>query len=172
MRREQKIVMAGAIPGIATMLLALWGLPRLLPQPAASDVAARLAYVLRWDVLAAIPLFAAIGAVGNARFLGPAIDPTKGAEDKAMIVNGRVVDNSLQQYALFLVATLALAVELPPERLNLLAAAAIVFAAMRLAFWIGYRIDPLYRAFGFAATIWLNLILLAAALWLGFFWLL
>jgi len=83
--------------------------------------------------------------------------------------NGRVVDNSLQQYALFLVATLALGVELPPERLTLLAAAAIVFAAMRLAFWIGYRIDPLYRAFGFAATMWLNLILLVTALWLGFF---
>ena len=34
---------------------------------------------------------------------------------------------------------------------------------MRFAFWIGYRIDPLYRAFGFAATMWLNLLLLGAA---------
>ena len=168
MGREQRIVLAGALPGIATMLLAIWALPRILPAPAAPDLAARLAYVLRWDVVAAIPLFAAIGAVGNGRFLGPAIDPTKGGEDRAMIVNGRVVDNSLQQFALFLIATLALAVELPAERLNLLAAAAIVFVAMRFAFWIGYRIDPLYRAFGFAATMWLNLVLLAAALWFGF----
>lgn len=168
MRREQRIVLAGAIPGVATMLLAMWGLPLLLPPPAATGLAGRLAYVLRWDALAAVPLLAAIASVSNARFLGPAIDPTRAAEDHATIVNGRVVDNHLQQFALFLVATLALAVELPPGRLNLLAAAAITFVAMRCAFWVGYRIDPLYRAFGFAATMWLNLGLIAAALWLGF----
>jgi hypothetical protein len=35
----------------------------------------------------------------------------------------------------------------------------------RMAFWIGYRIDPLYRAFGMGATGYLNVGLLAFAMW-------
>ena len=51
--------------------------------------------------------------------------------------------------------------------MQLVAAAAIVFVVARLVFWIGYRIDPLYRAPGFAATAYLNLGLLGGALWLA-----
>jgi hypothetical protein len=46
-------------------------------------------------------------------------------------------------------------------------AAAITFFVMRIAFWIGYRIDPLYRAFGFSSTAYLNAGLLVWALWLA-----
>jgi uncharacterized MAPEG superfamily protein len=133
-----------------------------------ASVGDRLGYALRWAAFAALPLFAMLAAVGNARFLSEAIDPTDGAEDKKMAVNGRVADNTLQQYVLFLVGALALAASLGPAHLQVIAAAAIVFVVARLAFWIGYRIDPLYRAFGFAATVYLNLGLLIAALWLGF----
>ena len=125
----------------------------------------RIGYALRWAAFAALPLVAMIAAVGNARATGAAIDPTLGLESKAMIVDGRVADNSFQQYLLFLAGSLALAASLPPERIQIVGAAAIVFVAARLAFWIGYRIDPLYRAFGFAATFYLNLgLLLARAL--------
>jgi len=109
-----------------------------------------------------------VAAVGNARFLSEAIDPTLGKESQAMVVNGRVADNTLQQYALFATGALALTANLPAERTNIVLAAAIVFVAARLLFWIGYRIDPLYRAPGFAATFYLNLGLLGGALWLGF----
>jgi hypothetical protein len=90
-------------------------------------------------------------------------------EDAATRINGRVVDNTLQQFVLFLVATTALSVNLPETQLRIIPAAAIVFVAARLAFWIGYRIHPLYRAFGMAATAYLNLGLLAFALWKGVF---
>ena len=82
-----------------------------------------------------------------------------------MIVNGRVADNTTQQYLLFLAGSLGLAVSLPPEHMQVIGAAAIVFVVARIAFWIGYRIHPLHRAFGFAATAYLNAGLLAAALW-------
>ena len=85
-----------------------------------------------------------------------------------MLINGRVADNTLQQLVIFVIATLALGASLPPARLAVIAAAAIVFTVARLVFWIGYRIHPLYRAPGFAATAYLNLGLLGAALWLGF----
>ena len=67
---------------------------------------------------------------------------------------------------LFLVGMLALSVSLPVHRLNLVAALAITFVVMRIAFWIGYRIKPVYRAFGFSSTAYMNLAMLIAALWL------
>ena len=77
----------------------------------------------------------------------------------------RVVDNTLQQFALFLAGSLALAASLSPERVTVIGAVAITFTVCRILFWIGYRIDPLYRAFGFSSTAYLNLALLLAALW-------
>ena len=168
MTRDQKIVATGAVSGIASMLLGLWLLTTLLPAPAGVEtVADRLAYAARWLAFAALPLFAMVAAVGNARFASAAIDPTRGAEDAKTIVNGRVADNTTQQLLLFAAGSLGLAASLPAEWMGVIRAAAIVFVAARIVFWIGYRIHPLYRAPGFAATAYLNLGLLGAALWLA-----
>ena len=170
MTRDQKVVAMGAASGVASMALAMWLLSTMvLPAPAGVETLAdRLGYALRWAAFAALPLVAMIAAVGNARATSAAIDPTLGLESRAMIVDGRVADNSFQQYVLFLAGALAPRREPAAERIQIVGAAAIVFVAARLAFWIGYRIDPLYRAFGFAATFYLNLGLLLGALWLGF----
>ena len=166
MTRDQRIVAMGAASGVASMALAMWLLPSALPAPAVvATVGDRVAYALRWCAFAALPLFAMIVAIGNARALGPAIDPTLGAESRAMLINGRVADNSLQQFVLFLAGSSALAAGLPAAGMRVIGAAALVFVAARLLFWIGYRIDPLCRAFGFAATMYLNLGLLAASFW-------
>ena len=162
MTHEQKIVATGALSGVVSMLLATWLLYAVLPAPVETD---QINYALRWLPFAALPLLAMVVAVGNARAMGPAIDPTLGAEDPAMRINIRVADNTLQQFALFAAASLGLAASLDPVRVRIVGAAAIVFVAARIAFWIGYRIHPLYRAPGFAATAYLNMGLLAAALW-------
>jgi amino acid permease len=107
-----------------------------------------------------------IVAVGNARALSEAIDPTLGKESPAMAIDGRVLDNTLQQFVLFLVGMLALSVGLPLHRLSIVGAVAITFVVMRLAFWVGYRVKPVYRAFGFASTFYMNLGMLVASLWL------
>ncbi len=155
MKPAQKIVAIGAASGVVTMLLALYLLSPVMPAPPAqAALAERLAFALRWDALAILPLFAMIVAVGNARFTSEAIDPTAGKDSKAMIVNGRVTDNSVQQYLLFLMATLAVAAS-EGARLGVVSAAAAIFIVARIAFWIGYRIDPLYRAFGMSSTAYL-----------------
>ena len=169
MTRDQKKVAAGAVTGVATMALAMWLLSTQLAPPAGVETLAdRLAYAARWLAFAALPLFAMVAAVGNARFLGEGIDPTLGAEDKAMVVNGRVADNTTQQFLLFSAGSLGLAASLPAGQMGVIRAAAIVFVAARIAFWIGYRIHPLYRAPGFSSTAYLNLGLLLAAVWLAF----
>src|SRR5258706_1658845 len=166
MTRDQKPVAVGAASGIATMIAAMAGLTALWPvDPTLTEVGRRLAYTAQAAAVAVLPLLAAIMAVGNRRFNTEAIDPTLHKEDRATVINGRVADNTLQQFALFLTATLALSVNLSATQMRLIPAATIVFVVMRVAFWIGYRIHPLYRAFGMAATSYLNVCLLVVALW-------
>ena len=168
MTREQRIVAVGAGSGVLTMLASLFLLSMWLPElMEGTDAGERLAYAARWNAFAALPLFITIAAVGNQRFKSEAIDPTRGAESRAMVINGRVVDNTLQQYVLFVAATLAVAASARAEQLGIVAAGALIFVAMRFAFWIGYRTGPLYRAFGMAGTSYLTVVLFSYSLWLA-----
>jgi len=167
MTQDQKKVAVGAASGILFMVVAVWVLQQLLPAPDAPSAGDRLAYAAKWNAITALPFFFMIAAVGNARFGSEAIDPTLHKENPRMIVDGRVADNTTQQFLLFLAGSFALAAALPAERLTIVGAAAITFLIVRLAFWWGYRIHPLYRAFGFASTAYLNLGMLVAALWLA-----
>jgi hypothetical protein len=166
MTRDQKIVAIGAASGVAAMIVAIAGVYQLWPSSLSLvDNSSRLAYALQANAFAVIPLLAGIIAVGNNRFLSEAIDPTLQKEDAATQINSRVLDNTLQQFILFLVATTALSINLTAAQMRIIPAATIVFVAARLAFWVGYRIHPLYRAFGMAATAYLNIGLLGFALW-------
>jgi len=169
MTRDQKIVGLGAASGVTAMIAAIAGVYQLWPaNPSLADVGSRLAYVLQANAFAVLPLLIGIMAVGNNRFLSEAIDPTLHKEDLVTQINGRVVENTLQQYLLFLIGTLALSVHLTAEQMRVIPAAALVFVVARIAFWVGYRIHPLYRAFGMAATGYLNVGILACALWRTF----
>lgn len=167
MTKDQKTVGIGAISGVVAMAALVWALSKIIAPALILDLPGdRLAFAVKWAVVAVLPLLATILSIGNARFNSEAIDPTAGKEDAAMIVNGRVAQNTLEQFALFITGLLALSVLLPPARLNLIPALTITFVAMRLAFWAGYRIAPVHRAFGFAATAYMNIAMLATALWL------
>ena len=167
MTKDQKTVAIGALSGIVGMIALVWGIATYFPEPNVVDNNGdRLAYALRWSVIAVLPLFFMIAAVGNARFLSEAIDPTLRKEDQKMVVNGRVADNTTQQFLLFLVGITALSVSLPIERISFIPAIAITFVISRIVFWIGYRIHPLYRAPGFSSTAYMNLFMFLAVIWL------
>ena len=61
---------------------------------------------------------------------------------------------------------LALSVLLPVDGLEIIPALSITFVLMRILFWIGYRINPLYRAPGFSSTAYLNLGMMIAVVWM------
>ncbi len=158
MKPEQKIVAIGAASGILTMAVLVWLLTRWLPAPAGIDsMADRLAYALRINLVAIVPFFIMLIAIGNSRFLSDAIDPTRQAETPAQQIDGRVADNTLQQNFVFAVASLALSSVIATPYLQVLWACAIVFMIARLVFWFGYRRHPLLRAPGMSATAYLNL---------------
>jgi len=166
MKPEQKIVAAGAASGIALMVLSVWVLTSLLPQPGITDtVEERLAYALKANMVAVVPLFVMIITIANSRFLSDAIDPTRRAESRSMQIDGRVVDNTLQQNFVFAVTSLAVSTFVPFHNLQVVWACAIVFIVARCAFWLGYRINPLYRAPGMSATAYMNLFMLLYVLY-------
>ena len=165
MKSEQKSVAIGAASGVILMSASVWVLSRILPTPAIADLLdERLAYALRANVFAVLPLFIMIAAVGNSRFLSEAIDPTKHAESRSMEIDGRVADNTLQQNFVFAMASLALSTVLPLRHLQIVWACALVFVLARAAFWVGYRRNPLYRAPGMSATAYMNLGMIAYVL--------
>jgi hypothetical protein len=167
MTREQRTVAIGAASGIAGMVLLVWLISTWMPQPQVTDAPGnRLAYAARWSVVAVLPLFAMLVAVGNARFLSEAIDPTLGKESQSIVVDGRVADNTLQQFVCFLVGITALSVSVPIGWISVIPAVAITFVICRIVFWIGYRIHPLYRAPGFSSTAYMNLFMYIAVIWL------
>jgi MAPEG family protein len=158
MRSEQKIVAVGAASGVVLMLASVWVLTSLLPRPDIADtVAERLAYALKANMFAVVPLFIMIISIANSRFMSDAIDPTRRAESRSMEIDGRVADNTLQQNFVFAVTSLALSTFVPLHSLQVVWACAIVFIVARTAFWLGYRINPLYRAPGMSATAYMNL---------------
>jgi hypothetical protein len=157
MTADQRIVAVGAASGILWMIVLVAIFYSLWPiSPELTDLSARLAYTARALTFAALPLLTGVVAVANARFGSDAIDPTRHRENQAMEINGRFVDNTVQQSLLFALATLALSTILSPSGMRVIPASVAVFVIARVVFWIGYRIRPVYRASGMAATIYLN----------------
>ena len=120
------------------MLLGVWILTGLLPRPAITDtIAERLAYALKANMVAVVPLFVMIITIANSRFLSDAIDPTRRAESSSMEIDGRVADNTLQQNFVFALATLATSTMVSLANLQVIWACTIVFVVARVVFWIG-----------------------------------
>jgi hypothetical protein len=166
MKAEQKIVAVGAATGVLMAATSVWLLTKLLPAPTISDaLGERLAYALRANIVAIVPFFIMLITVGNSRFLSEAIDPTRGAESRSMEIDGRVCDNTLQQNFVFALASLALSTLVALHHLQVVWACTIVFVVARGVFWLGYRLNPLYRAPGMSATAYMNLGMILYVLW-------
>ncbi len=156
----------GAIGSLIAMAALVALFYYLLPGPDnINDMSDRIAYALRANALAVLPLFVMIGAIGNARVVSKAMNPLANAETRTLEIDCRVAGNTLEQNFIFFVATCALSTVLAEQHLGLIGACTIVFVIARVCFWIGYRINPLYRAPGMAATSYLNLGLLLTAVY-------
>jgi hypothetical protein len=166
MTADQKIVAVGSVSGIISMILLMAIIYRFWPvSPELTDVAARLGYTVRALTFAALPLLIGIVTIANARISTDAIDSTRHAENRVMEINGRFVDNTVQQLLLFSIATLALSPALTPSGLRVIPIAVTVFVIARVVFWVGYRVRPIYRAPGMSATGYLNAGLLGYGIW-------
>jgi MAPEG family len=140
-QRGQIQLAAGASIPVA---LAIWYALRVALPPVATDP---MLFALQLGgaalFLAFVPV---IEAVAHERLMSPAIDPLAGKDSTRLIVNQRVLQNTLEQSlvfvpGLFLVAHYA-------RDLRATAACAILWVIGRWVFWIGYHIGPMWRGLG------------------------
>lgn len=168
-RHKQLIGAAGALAAVAVVGLAL-GFGRTLARSfsvPADDAASRLAFAAQWLIWPGLTLLAGVQAAARRGFYPEAIDGTRAPANHALEINLRYNTNTVEQLLLAAIAWAALAVTLPVRDLHAIPLLAILFVAGRAAFWIGYLIHPMGRAFGMTLT---AIPTLLAYAWLVFQW--
>ena len=155
MIRKQLILLAGAAPAFLAVIL-VWRYAPVLFAGArlpSDDAAARLAFATHWLIAPGLTLLVGVVGTGRRGFIDGAIEGTRTPAHHGLEINLRYNQNTLEQTVLAAIAWLGLALALPDQRLALIPAMASLFVLGRLTFWIGYRINPLGRAFGMVLTI-------------------
>jgi hypothetical protein len=154
MFRKQLLVVLGSLPAALAVVVVGQHATRLfafVPLPV-DDPSSRLVFALQWLVVPGVALLAGIQVAGRRAFVPGAIDGTRTPENYNLEINLRYNLNTLEQTVLAAIAWLNLALVLPHAQLALIPAMAFLFGFGRLAFWIGYMLHPLARAFGMVLT--------------------
>ncbi|MAS87261.1 MAG: hypothetical protein CMH30_04705 [Micavibrio sp.] len=154
MLKYQKIIVASIIAAVIfallyTVLLFSW----LVPADVPITVEHRVELAIKCLLVPVFMLFLGIAAIANARFFSKAANPIDcEVSNQKMKVDLHYLTNTQEQLLLMSITMLGLSVYLPPHYLMLLPIYSSLFVIGRICFWIGYRINPYYRAFGFALT--------------------
>lgn len=165
--RQQISVALGMMAAAIVVALLFWG-PELTwaGRPIGDDVASRLIWAIRFSLLPAVCILAAVGVIATRRFFDTrAIDGGLPEPGSALDIDRRILANTVEQAMLALPAYAAAAVTLPMEDMPRIGACAMAFVAGRIAFAIGYHIAPPFRAFGFALTFYSSAALYAWLAW-------
>jgi hypothetical protein len=154
-RRKQLVGIAGALPAFLVAALTLDHASDLFAFVAlpADDLSSRLAFALRWMLLPGMCLLLGVIIAGRRGFIADAIDGTRTPASRSLEINLRYNQNTLEQAVLACIAWAGLATSLPIAHVILIPAMATLFAIGRGAFWVGYLIYPMGRAFGMALTV-------------------
>lgn len=78
--------------------------------------------------------------------------------------NARIYQNTVEQGLIFVCALLALSAVVTPETAQILPVLSALWLFGRVSFYLGYHVDPAYRAFGFDYTLFPSLFALG---WVG-----
>jgi hypothetical protein len=157
--RRAGLIWAAAGTVLGWLLFAL--IVGLIIGPRAAQTADRLAYAAAWLWPIAVLIFAMSIVAALARGSSPAMDPTAHAtESRFLDLSRRILTNTVEQSLIFVLGAFAMAAVTPAGQLGLLGALAILFVVARVAFWIGYLVNPVYRYAGFVLTAEINLVIL------------
>ena len=119
-----------------------------VPVPQSSDFNTKSVYTVRWMFLPLLVLAFAIVKVAMMRFLGYARNPLAG-QDGVIQKDKNFLQNTLEQFAVFVFTTLALMTYLEGEEVRFIPLYCINFVLARIFYRIGY---PTYRTWGFFMT--------------------
>jgi len=158
LQAKQKVVVIGVIVGALFAITFFYLFYYIKPYPINNMLSFndRLIFTLQWNVFPFLTLLLGIMTVASKRFFSPSIDPMAGKEDEVMKIHIRYVDNTFQQVVIFLFMSVCLTTFLRGESMRIIPILAILFTIGRIAFWIGYLKNPLYRAPGMFVTEMVN----------------
>ena len=125
--------------------------PRFFPAPYIMNFEDRLGYALQWESLIALVVLVAIFNVGQRRYHASQ-EERDGIDTERLRVPLAFLSNTLEQGFCCFVVYLGLSVSLPSEQLVLIPLLCLLFVLGRLFFYIGYTLQPVWRAFGFGMT--------------------
>jgi hypothetical protein len=154
-RRKQLVGMASALPAFVVVALTFDHASRLFSfvRLPADDVAARLAFVVKWMLLPGMCLLVGVIVAARRGFVPDAIDGTRTPASRSFEINLRYNQNTVEQILLACIAWAGLAIELPNAELLVIPAMAALFLVGRITFWIGYLLQPMGRSFGMVLTV-------------------
>lgn len=167
--RKQLMGGAGAAAAILVVLLTWHFLPHFrsqIPLPA-DDIAARLAFAAQWLLVPGWMLLAGVFGASRRGFYADAIEGTRTPAAHTLEINLRYNQNTIEQTILAAIAWTSLATVLPHDELILIPAMAVLFAAGRITFWIGYVLHPMARTFGMTLTVIPTIFAFAALTWMA-----
>ncbi|MCK9684567.1 MAPEG family protein [Scleromatobacter humisilvae] len=169
-RRKQLLVVAQSAAAAMVVVAIGWHASSLFAAtvPPADDLATRLAFAVRWLLAPGCTLLAGVQVAAGRGLHPDAIDGTPTPKSHALEIALRYNRNTVEQTLLAAIAWLGLAVSAPHAALAFVPAMAALFVVGRVAFWIGYLVYPIARAFGMALT---ALPTIAADAWLVAHWL-
>lgn len=115
-------------------------------------------------LLAGATQLAGVGWAARLRFFVSNIDGAPPEPGSALDITLRYVSNTTEQVVLFVLGCLALAAIDGAVAIRLLPVMAVWFVIARALFFAGYRVGPVWRALGFAATFHPTVVLYAYVL--------
>ena len=121
-------------------------------QPASWEVADRLALVAKTAPLAVLPMLIAIAVVAAQRLSPKHFIGEKVKRNSALDINVRFIQNTFEQFIVFLAGNAALAVYLLPVDANSVPLLAAMFLIGRVLYWWGYHYNTYVRSYGFGIT--------------------
>lgn len=163
---KQKKVLAGMLVGACTALIIVVIGSWLNPFKFATDmpVIDRIRIAVQSLALPALCLVVAIGRIAKYRFYSKAdIDGGMNPNSPALTMRQSLLQNTLEQFTLAVLAYLLWSVTMPAYWLSVLPLAGIGFAIGRVLFFIGYRHGAPARAIGFTLAFYTSSLMLFTA---------
>lgn len=157
------VVIAALVAVAAFAVVVVWPPSFLLP---AAGFAARMAFVLHVDLAIAACLAVSIGALARHRFFTPEDIDGGGLTNATGIARTlqAVIQNTLEQSVLALLAHLAWAATVPNRWMAVVPVATALFVLGRVQFWRGYANGAPSRAIGFGLTFYPSVLMIAVAI--------
>ena len=151
--QDQKMVRASLF--CACFLMFCFGVIAVFfpfPKPRLPTSLDRVVFTLRWLIVSLLSVHAGVMWVGSTRFRTPAINPLDPSGQRFVEMRSRYLQNTVEQFLLHSFSLVALSTYLSEENMYSIPLLVVLFSIARLVFAVGYSMDPVKRALGFAMT--------------------